>query len=47
MIEARGARVSFYDPFVQMIDDTREHPTLTLAAVLFGLLNQSANTRLF
>ena len=29
MLEARGAKVAFYDPFVPVIPETREHPTLT------------------
>jgi UDP-N-acetyl-D-glucosamine dehydrogenase len=28
LIEARGARTDFYDPFVAEINKTREHPTL-------------------
>lgn len=30
LIEARGAAVDFYDPFVEQIDQTRDHPTLNL-----------------
>jgi UDP-N-acetyl-D-glucosamine dehydrogenase len=30
MIEARGATCDFYDPFVDQINETREHPTLNL-----------------
>jgi UDP-N-acetyl-D-glucosamine dehydrogenase len=30
LIEARGAEVDFYDPFVEQIDQTRDHPTLNL-----------------
>lgn len=30
MIEARGASCDFYDPFVDQINETREHPTLNL-----------------
>lgn len=30
LMEARGAEVDFYDPFVEQIDQTRDHPTLNL-----------------
>ncbi len=30
LIEARGAKADFHDPYVSQIDNTREHPTLNL-----------------